>query len=104
MIVQKEMRLKLMSFDCRILDKAVSDIINAISRAGISFKGPIPLPTKIKKHIVNRSTNIDKKSREQFEMKSHFRLLIITSSPQAVEALTNLDIAAGVEVEIKMNR
>ena len=102
MDVQQIIKLKLRAFDHRILDKTVADIVNTISRAGARYKGPVPMPRKINKFIVNRSPHVDKKSREQFEIRDHSRLLIIEASPQTVDALMKLDVATGVDIQIKM--
>lgn len=102
MDVHQVIKLKLRAFDHRVLDKTTTDIVNTISRAGARYKGPIPMPRKISRFIVNRSTHVDKKSREQFEMRDHSRLLIIEASPQTVDALMNLDVATGVDIQIKM--
>ena len=99
---QQLIKLKLRAFDHRILDKAIGDIVNTISRTGARYKGPVPMPRKINRFIVNRSTNVDKKSREQFEIRDHSRLLIIEASPQTIDALIKLDIATGVDIQIKM--
>ena len=79
------------------------DIINTAKRTGAKVRGPIPLPTKLEKFTVNKSPHIDKKSREQFEIRTHKRLLdIIDPTPQTVDALMKLDLSAGVEVDIKI--
>jgi len=98
----ESIELKLKAYEPRILDKAVSEIVGTISRIGARYKGPIPMPRKISRFIVNRSPHVDKKSREQFEIRDHSRFLIIEASPQAVDALMKLDIAAGVDIQIKM--
>jgi small subunit ribosomal protein S10 len=80
-----------------------SEIVNTAKRTGAQVRGPIPLPTRIEKFTVNRSPHIDKKSREQFEIRTHKRLLdIVDPTPQTVDALMKLDLAAGVDVEIKL--
>ena len=99
----KDIRIRLRAFDNKILDISTSDIINTAKRTGAKVRGPIPLPTKLEKFTVNRSPHIDKKSREQFEIRTHKRLLdIIDPTPQTVDALMKLDLSAGVEVEIKI--
>src|SRR5262249_49641602 len=91
------------AFDHRILDASTREIVATAKRTGAQVRGPIPLPTKIEKFTVNRSPHIDKKSREQFEMRTHKRLLdIVDPTPQTVDALMKLDLAAGVDVEIKL--
>ena len=82
---------------------STKEIVNTAKRTGAEVRGPIPLPTRIEKFTVNRSPHIDKKSREQFEMRTHKRLLdIVDPTPQTVDALMKLDLAAGVDVEIKL--
>jgi small subunit ribosomal protein S10 len=86
-----------------ILDQSTSEIVNTAKRTGANVRGPIPLPTGMRRFTVLRSPHIDKKSREQFEMRTHKRLLdIIDPTPQTVDALMKLDLAAGVDVEIKL--
>jgi small subunit ribosomal protein S10 len=99
----QNIRIRLKAFDHRILDASTREIVNTAKRTGAQIRGPIPLPTKIEKFTVNRSPHIDKKSREQFEMRTHKRLLdIVDPTPQTVDALMKLDLAAGVDVEIKL--
>ena len=99
----KDIRIKLKAFDNKILDLSTSDIINTAKRTGAKVRGPIPLPTRLEKFTVNKSQHIDKKSREQFEIRTHKRLLdIIDPTPQTVDALMKLDLSAGVEVDIKI--
>ncbi|MCT4574662.1 MAG: 30S ribosomal protein S10 [Alphaproteobacteria bacterium] len=96
-------RVTLKAFDHRILDQATGEIVNTAERTGAQVKGPIPLPTKISKFTVIRSPHVNKNSREQFEMRTHKRLLdIVNSTPQTIEALSKLNLAAGVDVEIKL--
>ena len=96
-------RIRLKAFDHRILDQSTSEIVNTAKRTGANVRGPIPLPTGMRRFTVLRSPHIDKKSREQFEMRTHKRLLdIIDPTPQTVDALMKLDLAAGVDVEIKL--
>src|SRR4029077_686209 len=96
-------RIRLKAFDRRMVDQAVSEIISTAKGTGAQVRGPIPLPTRIEKFTVNRSPHVDKKSREQFEMRTHKRLLdIVDPTPQTVDALMKLDLAAGVDVEIKL--
>lgn len=99
----QNIRIRLKAFDHRVLDQSATEILNTAKRTGASVRGPIPLPTRIEKFTVLRSPHIDKKSREQFEMRTHKRLLdIIDPTPQTVDALMKLDLAAGVDVEIKL--
>jgi len=99
----KDIRIRLRAFDNKILDASTADIINTAKRTGAKIRGPIPLPTRLEKFTVNKSPHIDKKSREQFEIRTHKRLLdIIDPTPQTVDALMQLDLSAGVEVDIKI--
>ena len=99
----QNIRIRLKAFDHRILDQSTNEIVNTAKRTGANVRGTIPLPTKMKRFTVLRSPHIDKKSREQFEMRTHKRLLdIIDPTPQTVDALMKLDLAAGVDVEIKL--
>ena len=99
----QNIRIRLRAFDHRILDQSTSEIVNTAKRTGAQVRGPIPLPTKLEKFTVLRGPHIDKKSREQFEIRTHKRLLdIIDPTPQTVDALMKLDLAAGVDVEIKL--
>ena len=99
----QNIRIRLKAFDHRILDSSTGEIVNTAKRTGATVRGPIPLPTRIEKYCVLRSPHIDKKSREQFEIRTHRRLLdILDPTPQTVEALMKLDLAAGVDVEIKL--
>ena len=96
-------RIRLKAFDHRILDASTREIVNTAKRTGAQVRGPIPLPTKRQLWTVLRSPHVDKKSREQFELKTHKRLIDINDSrPQTVDALTKLDLPAGVDVEIKV--
>jgi small subunit ribosomal protein S10 len=99
----QNIRIRLKAFDHRVLDQATGDIADTARRTGALIRGPIPLPTRIEKFTVNRSPHIDKKSREQFEVRTYKRLLdIVQPTPQTVDALMKLDLAAGVDVEIKL--
>ena len=99
----QNIRIRLKAFDHRILDQSTSEIVNTAKRTGANVRGPIPLPTGMRRFTVLRSPHIDKKSREQFEMRTHKRVLdIIDPTPQTVDALMKLDLAAGVDVEIKL--
>ena len=99
----QNIRIRLRAFDHRILDQSTNEIVNTAKRTGAHVRGPIPLPTNMRRFTVLRSPHIDKKSREQFEMRTHKRLLdIIDPTPQTVDALMKLDLAAGVDVEIKL--
>ena len=103
MVQSQNIRIRLKAFDHRVLDNSAREILNTAKRTGADVRGPIPLPTRIEKFTVNRSPHVDKKSREQFEMRTHKRLLdIVDPTPQTVDALMKLDLAAGVDVEIKL--
>ena len=99
----QNIRIRLKAFDHRVLDQSTSEIVSTAKRTGARVRGPIPLPTRMEKYTVLRSPHIDKKSREQFEVRTHKRLLdIVDPTPQTVDALMKLDLAAGVDVEIKL--
>ena len=99
----QSIRIRLKAFDHRVLDTSTHEIVNTARRTGAQVRGPIPLPTKIEKFTVLRSPHVNKKSREQFEIRTHKRLLdIVDPTPQTVDALMKLDLAAGVDVEIKL--
>ena len=99
----QSIRIRLKAFDHRVLDQSTSEIVSTAKRTGARVRGPIPLPTRIEKFTVLRGPHIDKKSREQFEIRTHKRLLdIVDPTPQTVDALMMLDLAAGVDVEFKL--
>lgn len=99
----QKIRITLSAFDHRILDQSAKEIVNTVNRTGSVACGPVPLPRKREQFTVVRSPHIDKKSREQFEVRTHKRLIDITeSNPQTIEALGKLDLAAGVEVKIQV--
>jgi small subunit ribosomal protein S10 len=99
----QRIRIRLKAYDHRILDQSAREIVNTAERTGARVSGPIPLPTKISRYTVLRSPHVDKKSREQFEIRTHVRLLdILQPTPQTVDALMRLDLPAGVDVEIKL--
>ena len=96
-------RIRLRAYDHRVLDASTSEIVNTAKRTGASVRGPVPLPTRTERFTVLRSPHIDKKSMDQFEMRTHKRLIdIVDPTPQTVDALMKLDLAAGVDVEIKI--
>ena len=98
-----KIRIRLKAYDHRLLDQAVAEIVESARRTGAKLAGPIPLPTRINRYTVLRGPHVDKKSREQFEIRTHKRLLdIVDPTPQTVDALMKLDLAAGVDVEIKL--
>ena len=99
----QKIRIRLKAFDHVVLDQAAADIVRTAEKTGAPVSGPIPLPVKTERWTVLRSPHVDKKSREQFEMRTHKRLLdIVDPTPQTVDALMKLDLAAGVDVEIKL--
>jgi small subunit ribosomal protein S10 len=98
-----KIRIRLKAYDSKLLDQSASEIIDTARQTGARVAGPIPLPTRISRYTVLRSPHVDKKSREQFEIRTHKRLLdIVDPTPQTVDALMKLDLAAGVDVEIKL--
>ncbi|HJN03442.1 MAG: 30S ribosomal protein S10 [Nitrospinota bacterium] len=102
-MTDQKIRIKLKAFDHRILDQSVTEIVNTAQRTGAKVAGPIPLPTVKNRWTVLRSPHVDKKSREQFEIRTHKRLLeILEPTPQTVDALMKLDLSVGVDVEIKI--
>jgi len=99
----QKIRIRLKAYDHKLLDQSAKEIVETASRTGARVAGPIPLPTAISRYTVLRSPNIDKKSREQFEIRTHKRLLdILDPTQQTVDALMKLDLSAGVDVEIKL--
>ena len=98
----QNIRIRLKAYDHRVLDRSTAEIVETAKRTGARVLGPIPLPTKIEKYTVLRSPHIDKKSREQFEMRTHKRMLeIVEPTAQTIDALMKLDLASGVDVQIK---
>ena len=96
-------RVHLRAFDHRILDKSAEQIVDTVKRTGSKLHGPVPLPTRIERFTVLRSPHVNKKSREQFEMRTHKRLIdIIDPTPKAVDSLMRLDLPADVNIEIKL--
>jgi small subunit ribosomal protein S10 len=101
MEVQK-IRVRLRAFDAELIDQSAKSIVSAVMRAGAKVSGPVPLPTKINRYTVLRSPHVNKKSREQFEMRTHKRLIdIINPTSETINALMKLELPAGVDVEIK---
>jgi len=99
----QKIRIKLRAYDNKIIDKSAQQIVETIERYGGKPIGPVPLPTETHKYTVNRSTFIDKASREQFEMRTHKRIIDITApTPKIIDALMNLNLPAGVDIEVKM--
>jgi small subunit ribosomal protein S10 len=102
-INSQKIRIRLKAYDHRLLDQSTKEIVDTAKRTGARIAGPIPLPTAINKFCVLRSPHVDKKSREQFEIRTHKRLLdILEPTQQTIDALMKLDLAAGVDVEIKL--
>jgi small subunit ribosomal protein S10 len=102
-VAAQSIRIRLKAFDHRILDKSAADIVETAKRTGAEVRGPIPIPTRIRKFCVIRGPHVNKDSREQFEIRTHKRLLDIQRpTPQTVDALMKLDLPSGVDVEIKL--
>jgi small subunit ribosomal protein S10 len=102
MVTTTKIRIRLKAYDHRLLDQSATEIVDTAKRTGAHVAGPIPLPTRINKYTVLRSPHVDKKSREQFEIRTHKRLLdILEPTQQTLDALMKLDLSAGVDVEIK---
>lgn len=99
-----KIRIKLKSFDYRLLDKSTVEIVDTARRTGAKISGPVPLPTKINKYCVLRSPHVNKNAREHFEIRTHKRLVdILEPTQQTIDELMKLDLASGVEVEIKLS-
>ncbi|MED5579845.1 MAG: 30S ribosomal protein S10 [Nitrospinota bacterium] len=102
--MNQKIRIRLKAYDHKVLDQSVGEIVQTARRSGASLVGPIPLPTTINKFTVLRGPHVDKKSREQFEIRTHKRVVdIVDPTEQTVEELMKLELAAGVDVEIKLN-
>ncbi|HEC12937.1 MAG TPA: 30S ribosomal protein S10 [Acidiferrobacteraceae bacterium] len=100
----QKIRIRLKAFDHRMIDRSAVEIVETAKRTGALVKGPIPLPTKIERYTLLRSPHVDKKSRDQFEIRTHKRIMdIIEPTEKTVDALMKLDLAAGVDVEIKLS-
>ena len=100
---KQNIRIKLRAYDNKVLDQSTEEIVNTVKRTGANIKGPIPLPTKKERYTVLRSPHIDKKSREQFETRTHKRLIdILNPSSKTIDALTRLNMPAGVDISIKV--
>ena len=99
----QNIRIRLKAFDHRVLDTSTREIVNTAKRTGAQVRGPIPLPTRIEKFTVNRSPHIDKKSREQFEIRTHKRILFISEpTTKTIDAISKLNLPAGVDIRIKV--
>lgn len=104
MVDSQRIRIRLKAYDHKLLDKSVKELVDTARRTGATIKGPIPLPTKINKFCVLRSPHVNKKSRDQFEMRTHKRLMdILEPTQHTVDALMRLDLPAGVDVELKLD-
>lgn len=102
-LAKPKLRIKLRAYDHKVIDNSAREIVETALRYGAEIMGPIPLPTEIRKYTVNRSSFVHKDSREQFEMRIHKRLVdILNPAPKIIDALTNLTLPAGVDIEIKM--
>ncbi len=100
---KQRIRIKIRAYDHKVIDQSVRQIIETAKRYDAEIYGPVPLPTEIHKYTVNRSTFVHKDSREQYEMRIHKRVIdILNPTPKLIDALTNLDLPAGVDIEIKM--
>lgn len=101
--IKTRLRIKIRAYDSKIIDNSVKQIVDTAIRNGAEIVGPIPLPTEIHKYTVNRDSFVHKNAREQFEMRVHKRLIdIMNPNPRTINALTNLNLPAGVDIEIKM--
>ena len=101
--VKQRIRIKIQAYDHKLIDQSVRQIIETIKRYDANIRGPVPLPTEIHKYTINRATFVHKKSREQYEMRVHKRLIdIVNPGPKVIDALTGLNLPAGVDIEIKM--
>ncbi len=100
--VKQKIRIKIQAYDHKLIDQSVKQIVESVSRYGVKICGPVPLPTEIHKYTINRSSFVHKDSREQYEMRVHKRLIdIINPGPKIIDALMNLTLPAGVDIEIK---
>jgi len=98
----QKLRIRVRAYDHKVLDNSVKQIVETVNSAGVEFVGPVPLPTEIKKYTVNRSSFVHKDAREQFEMRIHKRLLdLLNPTPKVIDALTSLNLPAGVDIEVK---
>jgi small subunit ribosomal protein S10 len=101
--VQQKLRIRISAYDHKVIDASAKQIIDTVLRYGCEAVGPVPLPTEIKKYTVNRASFVYKDAREQYEMRVHKRIIdIVNPNPKVIEALTNLNLPAGVDIEIKM--
>lgn len=102
-MASQKIRIRLKAYDHEILDRSTQEIVSTAKRTGANVRGPIPLPRRIQKFTVNRSPHVNKKSREQFEIRTHKRMIdIVDPTPQTIDALGKLDLSAGVNVHIQL--
>ncbi len=100
---KQRVRIRLRAYDHRLIDKTVQELVSTAKRTGAKVVGPIPLPTRINRYTVLRSPHVDRKSREQFEVRTHKRLVeIVSPTPDTMEALTKLEMPAGIDIEVKL--
>jgi len=101
--IKQKIRIKIRAYDHKVIDQSARQIVETVLRYGAKICGPIPLPTEIRKYTVNRSTFVHKDAREQYEMRVHKRIIdILSPNPKVIDALMNLNLPAGVDIEIKM--
>ena len=101
--MEQKIKVRFKAYDDKLLDKTISEILHTVKRTGAEIIGPIPLPTRRNRYTVLRSPHVDKKSREQFEIRTHKRIMeILDPTPQTVDALMKLDLSGGVDIEIKL--
>ncbi|MFH0852399.1 MAG: 30S ribosomal protein S10 [bacterium] len=101
--VKQKIRIKIRAYDHKVIDQSAKQIVETVLRYGAEISGPIPLPTEIRKYTVNRSTFVHKDARDQYEMRVHKRIIdIVNPNPKVIDALMNLNLPAGVDIEIKM--
>ncbi len=101
--IKQRIRIRIQAYDHKLIDQSVKQIVETVERYGVDMRGPVPLPTEIHKYTINRATFVHKKSREQYEMRVHKRLVdIINPGPKVIDALIELTLPAGVDIEIKM--
>lgn len=101
--IKQRIRIRIQAYDHKLIDQSVKQIVETVERYGVNIRGPVPLPTEIHKYTVNRATFVHKKSREQYEMRVHKRLIdILNPGSKVIDALMELTLPAGVDIEIKM--
>lgn len=101
--IKQKIRIKIRAYDHKVIDQSARQIVETVLRYGAKISGPVPLPTEIRKYTVNRSTFVHKDARDQYEMRVHKRIIdILNPNPKVIDALMNLNLPAGVDIEIKM--